>query len=155
MAPNSIWSKKKRDSFLKILKQTGNISAAARGAGLTRAKIYQKREADPNFKRDWEAALEEALDDLEGELRSRALEGTDKPVYYAGKEIGRVKTYNDNLAMFLLKSRRGQVFGEENKETPKDDLGRDGHAVSPREKLLAKLEGMNPGGKDKKPDEDI
>lgn len=150
MTRNSRWSKLKRSHFLKILKQTGNVSAAARGAGLTRARVYQKREADPNFRRDWEAALEEALDDLEGELRSRALVGTDKPVYYAGKEIGRVKTYNDNLAMFLLKSRRGQVFGEESKETPKDGLGQDGNAVSPREKLLTKLDGMNP---DKKSDD--
>lgn len=79
-----------------------------------------------------------------------ALEGTDKPVYYAGKEVGSVKSFNDNLAMFLLKSRRGQIFGEGDKSQTGGEDFPEGSAHDPKEKLLAKLEGMNTGKAEKK-----
>ena len=144
------WSKEMREAFLKTLKESGNVSAAARAAGVTLPRLYKKREDEPKFRKDWDAALEEALDDLEGELRRRALEGTDKPVYYAGKEVGSVKSFNDNLAMFLLKSRRGQIFGEGDKGQPGEDNPQGLNLPDPKEKLLTKLEGMNTGKAEKK-----
>jgi hypothetical protein len=126
--------------FFRVLRATGNVSAAARSAGVSLHNAYLKKTSEVKFSREWEAAIEEALDDLEGELRRRALEGTEKSVYYAGKEIGSITSYNDNLAMFLLKSRRGHIYGE---------AGVMGHESSgkkefdsPREKLLAKLKDM-------------
>lgn len=134
------WSREVRETFFKVLRATGNVSAAARSAGVSLHNAYLKKTSEVKFSREWEAAIEEALDDLEGELRRRALEGTEKAVYYAGKEIGSITSYNDNLAMFLLKSRRGHIYGE------MDVMGYKGSGKknfdSPREKLLAKLKNM-------------
>jgi len=130
-----------RSIFLQVLRETGNASAAARKAGVSLTKAYEKKATEEKFCREWDTAIEEALDDLEGELRRRALEGTEKPVYYGGKEVGSVRSYNDNLAMFLLKSRRGHVFGD--MEVPGRESVRKKDIENPREKLLSKLKEMH------------
>lgn len=135
------WSNHKRALFLEILKTTGNVSAATRAVGMRRTSLYALRRQDEDFRKEWDSALEESLDDLKGELRRRAIEGTEKPVYYGGKECGALRSYNDNLGVFLLKGRRKKVYG---KDQPA--RGKDGRFVaqtkSPREKLLAKLENI-------------
>lgn len=132
------WSRVKKISFLETLRRTGNVSSAAREAGVEISKAYTKRAQDKTFRQDWDAATEGALDDLEEEVRRRALEGTKKPVYYAGKECGSVISFNDNLAMFLLKSKRPKIFSEgfESEENANFSL------ISPKEKLLKKLKEM-------------
>jgi hypothetical protein len=65
------------------------------------------RKGDPVFRAAWDDALQAALDELELELRRRAMQGVEQPVYYGGKECGRIRTYNDALGMFLLRSKRG------------------------------------------------
>lgn len=106
------WSKRRRAAFIDRLRSSANVSAAARAAGMSRSSAYALRHRDEGFRAAWDEALEEALDDLEAELRRRAIEGVDKPVFYGGKECGTVKSYSDTLGMFLLKSRRGEVFAE-------------------------------------------
>jgi len=106
------WTKRRRRAFLETLRETANVSAAARAAGMARASAYGLRKREPEFREAWDDALEEALDDLEAELRRRALEGVERPVFYGGKECGSVRNYSDSLGMFLLRSRRGTVFAE-------------------------------------------
>lgn len=106
------WPRTRKKAFLDTLRKTGSPSAAAREAGVPLHKAYEKRDKDKSFRKLWASCEDEALDDLEAELRRRAIEGTEKPVYYAGKKCGTIKSFNDNLAMFLLKARRGTVFGE-------------------------------------------
>lgn len=110
------WTARKRQVFLATLRNTANVSAAAREAGLPRRSAYQLRDHDPAFREDWQQALEEALDDLEAELRRRAIEGVEKPVFYAGKPCGTIRTYSDQLGVFLLKCRRPEVFAGERGE---------------------------------------
>lgn len=134
------WSRAKRKSFLETLRKTGNVSSAAREAGVEISKAYAKRANDKSFRQGWDTAMEGALDDLEEEVRRRALEGTKKPVYYAGKECGSVVSFNDNLAMFLLKAKRPKIFSEEAEGGDNPNFS----AAKPREKLLKKLLEMNP-----------
>ena len=135
------WSRDTREVFLRVLKGTGNVSAAARSAEVSLHNAYLKKSNEKKFSREWDAAMEEALDDLEGELRRRALEGTEKAVYYGGEKVGSVRAYNDNLAMFLLKSRRGNIYGDVAiPGTPKQNTGK---AENLREKLLTKLRDMS------------
>lgn len=136
------WSKRKRATFLEVLRTTGNISAAARAIGMARASLYDLRRQDDTFHREWDSALEESLDDLEGELRRRALQGTEKPVYYGGKQCGAIQSFNDNLGMFLLKGRRGNVYAKDKPGAGKENDPASHQAKSPREKLLAKLNKM-------------
>lgn len=133
------WSREKKKSFLETLRRTGNVSSAARKAGVEISKAYSKRAQDQSFRKDWDGAIEGALDDLEEEVRRRALEGTKKPVYYAGKECGSVVSFNDNLAIFLLKAKRPQIFSEGVLEDQNFHL----LSADPKEKLLKKLLEMN------------
>ena len=129
----------RRKRFLEILQQTGNVSRAAREAGLSRQAVYARREKDTAFAEAWEEALASALDDLEEVLLARAREGVDKPVHFQGRQVGTVRTYSDQLAMFLLKARRPDVFSDA--ETGMQSKAGLRHARQELDRKLARLVG--------------
>lgn len=133
------WSKLQTEIFLSVLSRTGNVSAAARAAKVSRNSAYERRKKHREFQRLWHSALEESLDDLEEALRIRALNGIDKPVYFGGKQVGDIKSYNDNLGMFLLKSRRPEIFGDGDIPISSD---KENETQDTRTRLLEKLESM-------------
>jgi hypothetical protein len=110
--------KGQRDLFLRILRETANVSRAARAAGLTSSKVYRWRERLVNFRADWNDALNEALDNLEEVLRDRAINGVEKPHYHGGTLSGTYKTYSNELGMFILRARRPDVYGKAALEAP-------------------------------------
>jgi transposase-like protein len=96
--------------FIDILRRTANISRAAREAGLSSSTVYEHRAKFPAFAAAWDAAVAEALDELEDALIERAKHGVEKPVYFRGEQVGSVRTYSDALGMFLLKARRPEIY---------------------------------------------
>ena len=42
----------------------------------------------------------------------RAKDGVEEPVYYRGAVVGETRRYSDTLAMFILKSKRREIWGE-------------------------------------------
>lgn len=102
----------KKEAFLRTLRATANVSEACKVAGLGRTTAYVHRKKDEAFAEAWDDAVDEGLDVAEGELYRRAVEGVDKPVFYAGAECGSIRTYSDSLLIFLLKSKRSSVYGE-------------------------------------------
>jgi hypothetical protein len=92
--------------FLQDLRETGNVSAAARHVGKSRAALYRARKQDAAFAAEWDDALEEAADWLELEALRRAVDGTEEGRYFQGEMIGTITRYSDSLLMFLLKGRR-------------------------------------------------
>jgi hypothetical protein len=110
--------------FLKELARRGNVSDAARKAGIGRVTVYDWRKAEPDFAAAWDEALETAIDTLESEAWRRAKEGTKKPI------IGRVakdedgiltdakgrplylREYSDSLMQTLLKAHRPTKYRE-------------------------------------------
>jgi hypothetical protein len=54
------WSRRKEEIFFEVLRESGNISAAARAAGVTRRTIWLRRRAWPAFARRFEETMEEA-----------------------------------------------------------------------------------------------
>ena len=132
---------------MDVLRSTGNVSAGIRAAGVSRTQAYCHRKTDPAFRAEWDSALEAALDDLEGALRRRAVDGVEKAVFYGGKQCGSSVSYSDNLGMFLLRGRRRDVFGEgRSASTTGLDFESGPADVSPRERLLAKLSQMSAAG---------
>lgn len=101
-----------RTVFLEKLRRTGHVANSAAAAGMSRTTAYRWKDEDEEFSGLWDEAYQGALDDLEAECRRRALEGTLKPVFYQGAEVGHVREYSNDLAMFLLKGRRREVFGD-------------------------------------------
>ena len=93
---------RKQDLFLVALTDTVNVTLACRRAGIPRRTVYDWRDADEAFARQWDEALDEGIDLLEAELHRRAFEGVERPVYYKGEQVGTWRFYSDALAMFLL-----------------------------------------------------
>ncbi|MFM9977897.1 MAG: hypothetical protein ACKVOP_07630 [Sphingomonadaceae bacterium] len=100
----------KRVRFIKVLTATANVSRAAREAGMGSSTVYRHRAKFETFRAAWDAAIDAALDDLEGALLHRAVNGVEKPIVYGGKTIGTTRTYSDTLGMFLLKMRRPEIY---------------------------------------------
>lgn len=88
--------------FTDLLRETLNVSAAARGVGYDRSYCYKLRDQDPAFAEAWDDALEEAYDELEAEARRRAFMGVDEPVFHEGEIVGHKRRYSDSLVMPLL-----------------------------------------------------
>ncbi|TKD50208.1 terminase [Sphingomonas baiyangensis] len=101
-----------RETFLKTLRETCNVSEAARAAGIGRRTAYEWREADETFAANWQDAEDEAADKLEREAWRRAVEGTDKPVTFQGAITATYKEYSDRMLEILLKAHRPDKFVE-------------------------------------------
>lgn len=111
------WTDPQRICFLTCLADTGNVSAAARNAAVSRSGAYALRLADENFAEAWAEAQAQAADALEMEARRRAVEGVEQPVLYAGKPVCdeggdpvTIRHYSDRLLELLLKANRPDPF---------------------------------------------
>ena len=115
---------KKRQEFLSALAEMGFVYRAAEAAGISRAWVFELRKSDPEFAAGWKAALDEYAEKLEAEADRRAYEGVDEPVFYKGKECGKVRKYSDTLLIFRLKALRPEVYAERQKvdQTIRGDL---------------------------------
>ena len=98
-------------AFLVSLRQTGNVSAAARAAGTWKSRCHQARQRDRSFVAAQADALKEAADRLEMEVLWRAVEGIDEDRNFRGDLVGSVTRYSARLLMFLLEARRPSKFG--------------------------------------------
>lgn len=67
-----------RETFLATLRETCNVSVAARAAKIGRSTAYDWRRDDPEFAAAWDDAEEEAVDALEMRARERALDSSDR-----------------------------------------------------------------------------
>lgn len=110
-------TRQRRDAFLGALAATGNVSAAARAAGVARWWLYALRGKDAGFAALWRDAEEEAVDLLEAEARRRAVDGIEEPLMGGGKlikddagQVVTIRRYNDRLLEFLLKAHRPDKY---------------------------------------------
>lgn len=116
MANRTKLTLEKRRMFLQALEEDGNVSKAAKLIDISRRYAYELRERDPSFAKEWDEAVDIALDNLEGEIYRRAVKGVESDVFYKGDSCGTKTEYSDTLAMFILKSRRPQVYGDKLKQ---------------------------------------
>lgn len=109
-----VWGK----AFIAHFSLTGNSTASAAAAGVTRRAAELLRERDETFRTAWEEAREEAADHLEDEARRRAVDGWDEPVFGSGGtgvgtvEVGTIRKYDSTLLIFLLKGARPEKYRE-------------------------------------------
>lgn len=113
------WTK----AFLDQYRNCGNVTASARAVGISRQAVYDKLEADENFKREFDSAEIEAGDLLELEARRRAHDGVDEPVYYKGEVCGTVRKYSDTLLIVLLKGTKPEKYRENIRQETVGDGG--------------------------------
>ena len=93
-------------AFLSTLEKTGSIAGSAKAAKAGRQTVYDHMKADPDFADKCREALDTAEDSLETELRRRAVEGEQVPVYFKGKVVGHNTRKSDSLLVFAIKNLR-------------------------------------------------
>ena len=127
--PNARARRKRRPpwkpKFLEILRSTGNVSAAAEEAGITRRAAYKARSKSQKFAAQWDEAIDRAIERLELEARRRAYTGVEKGVYYRGQRVDTVREYSDQLLIVLLKAHKPEKYRERYEHT-----GADGGPIS-------------------------
>ena len=121
---------RRKRAFLHVLAQTVNVARACRNAGIPRRTAYDWRDADPDFARRWNDALDDGIDLLEAELHRRAFEGVEKPVWHKGEQVGTTRHYSDALAMFLLKAHRPERYRDNYRAPEAAPAGADPAAVT-------------------------
>lgn len=99
-----------RESFLETLRQTGNVGVAAEIINVYRTTPYQWKKKDPAFAKRWEEALDAAADVAEAEVRRRAVEGWDEPVFYKGEVVGYTKKYSDRMLELHIKALKPEKY---------------------------------------------
>lgn len=67
-----------RAAFLAHFAEHGNVTAAAKAAGMSRNAAYCWRNDDPDFAADWDDAEQQAVDKLEQVARERAIDSSDR-----------------------------------------------------------------------------
>lgn len=130
---NVSFTPKRKARFLKILADTGNVTAAADAVGISRMNAYLHREKDEEFRTGWDEAIERAIDELEHAVRDRAIKGVERFVVSMGKVVlveelqpdGSKKMvplmerqYSDSLAAILLKAHRPEKY----RDRPSGDM---------------------------------
>lgn len=71
-------------TFLEVIRQTCNKSRAARAAGVALSTIRHHEKVDALFAERLAEAMDEGLDMLEDNVRKRAFEGIEEPVFHQG-----------------------------------------------------------------------
>lgn len=79
---------------------------------MSRQAVYALRSLDGEFAQAWEDAYESGTDVYEDEVKRRAVEGTEKPVFYQGGIVGHIREYSDTLLIVALKGRRPERYRE-------------------------------------------
>ena len=104
------------EQFLHELAETSNVAAAAAVAGLPVNRIYRLRRTDPDFARQWYAALAEGYDNLEMELLHHLRSG-DSP-----GDGTPPRKFDTAIALRCLTAHRESVAREKGRRTLADEV---------------------------------
>ncbi|MBO9580512.1 MAG: hypothetical protein J7498_06440 [Sphingobium sp.] len=100
------WTPRRQRLFIETLAETACVAAAARAAGKTPQSAWRlRRRPDAQaFSAAWEAALECGFNRLVSVALDRAINGTVRPLYYHGEQIGEERVHHDGLLMALIRN---------------------------------------------------
>ena len=105
----------KVNAFFHHLGRTGSVTVAANRAQLRRSTLYERRQDDEEFAERWARALDLGVERLQDNAMNRALNGTPKPIWRNGQEVGSVRQFDNRLLQFLLKAHRPDLYGDRGK----------------------------------------
>jgi hypothetical protein len=135
-----------RAAFLGALGLNGNVSDAARAAGIDRGTAYKAKARNADFAQDWQTAEKIASDVLLREAWRRAVEGGrtykftkdgDPIMHPETGEPYYEMVYSDALLTLLLKARLPEQFGDKLRveQTIKQEPAYDLTLLTPEDKL--------------------
>jgi hypothetical protein len=91
----------KQTAFLGAYAQIGIITKAAKIAGIHRNNHRLWLKEDAEYAEAFKESHQEACDNIEAEMRRRAIEGVQKPVFYKGEVCGYITEYSDTMLAML------------------------------------------------------
>ena len=97
-------------AFISALYEGASAKDAAAHAGVHPITPYNRRRIDKTFREAWKKAVQIGTGLLEEEAQRRAYHGVLEPVYQKGECVGYIRRYSDQLMIFMLKSRRPEVY---------------------------------------------
>ena len=148
-----VYDDRRKVKFLKNLATSSHVSASAKAAGVAVSTVYNWRERDPEFLREWMRALAAGYELLEMDLLNRARNGVETPIFHEGKQVATVKQYHDGIGVKLLLAHKEMVAltraleDDINPEQMRIDLDRklgDMRMKLLRRRALAEGEGKQP-----------
>lgn len=89
--------------FLERLRETGLAKTCCLELGIAYTAVDAAKRNDPDFAAAYEEAWELYLESIEGEVRRRAFDGVDEPVFFKGKLVGWRTIKSDALLLALAK----------------------------------------------------
>jgi hypothetical protein len=105
-----------QERFIAALRNSGNVRAACQAAGVHRTTPYKAYAESPEFARQWDEALEDAVDTLEAAAWKRARDGVTRhdPIMFQGQKVAEkvITEYSDTLMITLLKAHRPEKYRE-------------------------------------------
>lgn len=112
-AQNRDW----RTKFLTSLSKVPVVIAACRAACIESVTAYRNRQADPEFARKWDEALDAGIGLLEVKVHDQAVNGLARGVWRNDNngnpiKVETVREYPHSLQMFLLRCRKPEVYRE-------------------------------------------
>jgi hypothetical protein len=98
--------------WLEAFSELGTVSAACEVAAVGRTTVYQARQQDETFALAWADLEERTTERMEREAYRRAVEGVRSDIFFRDQVVGEEVKYSDTLLIFMLKSRRPDVYRE-------------------------------------------
>lgn len=96
--------------FLEALAECGIVAVAATVAGVNRTAAHAARTKDAEFSAEWKDALRTAGDAAEAEMRRRAIDGWDEPVFYEGAVCGTIRRYDSKLLLAIVQAAKPKKY---------------------------------------------
>jgi hypothetical protein len=102
-----VWTEEVQRAFIETLADCGSVEAACRAVGRSPASAYRLRRhaLGAGFAAAWQAAVDFGIRRIEDYAMDRATNGVEVPVFAYGDKIATRRVYNDQLTMFMLRSR--------------------------------------------------
>lgn len=130
MAGKKPRSPKAAEKFLTTLREGATVAGACKASKIGRSTAYRWRGADGDFAAAWDEAVEIGTETIEDELKRRAVDGWEEPVFYQGKAVAMITKYDTTALIFLLKARNPERFRD---RASIEHTGKDGGPIETRE----------------------
>lgn len=99
-------------AFLAAYAKTCRVNVAAESAGIARQTHYDWLKNDPEYRAMYAEAEVLAVQSLEDEAVSRAVDGWEEPVFQGGVKVGTVTKKSERLLELLLKGKKPTTYRE-------------------------------------------
>jgi len=104
------FSPKRQKLFLDLLKSGESASIAAQKCHISVRNAYRLREKNAKFAKLWSESVDYCVESAETELRRRAVDGVDVPVFFKGEKTGTKKEFSDQLLLAYLRANRPEKY---------------------------------------------